>query len=470
MKKRIFIIGSIVLTIVALVGCFTSVIFKFSLVGDKKIELSYKDKYTEKGAKAKILFYDLSKNIKINSNLKVNEVGKYKVRYRVNLGFVPFERVREVNVVDNIKPIITLNGEASVKVCPNVKYKEDGFNAIDEYDGDLTGKVKIIESDTSIKYKVTDSSGNTAIEERAIDRKDEDKPEIKLNSGNAIYLKKGTEYKEYGFTAYDGCDGDLTNQVTISGKVDINTVGTYKLTYKVKDSSGNTAEVIRKVVVNEDTTTNAKGIPGVIYLTFDDGPSNSGSTAKILNVLKESGVRATFFVTRSGSDDLIRRINNEGHTLALHTYTHDYKQIYSSTDAFFNDLSKIQERIRNLTGKTVNITRFPGGSNNTVSNRYNKGIMSVLREEVKARGFTYFDWNVDSNDAGACAKSSVADKKTCVYNHVTKSLSKSRPNVVLMHDIKGYTADAIRDIINYGKERGYVFLPIDDTTAQVKFK
>lgn len=470
MKNKLFIIGGIVLSVIVLTICTGLLLFKFSLNGSKKIEISYNDKYVEQGASAKILFHDLTKKIKIDGNVNSSKVGNYKVNYKVNLGFIPLKKVRNVSVVDNVKPSITLIGDNSIKICPNTKYKEEGYSATDEYDGDLTDKVQIIKSSESLKYKVSDSSGNSAVVERNIIKEDLDKPQIKLNSGQAIYLKKGTSYKEYGFVASDNCDGDLTNQVTISGKVDANTVGIYKIKYQVKDSSGNKTEVIRKVVVNEDITTSNQGIPGVVYLTFDDGPSNSGSTEKILNVLKNQSVHATFFVTKGGNDDLIRRMNNEGHTVALHTYTHEYKDIYSSIDSYFDDLTKIQNRVKNITGKTVNITRFPGGSNNTISNRYSKDIMKTLREEAVQRGFIYYDWNVDSNDAGTCAKKSVTDKKTCVYNNVINNLSKSRPNMVLMHDIKDYTANAIEDIIKYGKEKGYVFLPIDDTTTQIKFK
>lgn len=470
MKNRIVIISLIVLVIFTLIISLSFSLFSFTLIGDKKIEISYNDKYIEKGGKAKILFYDLSDRIKVNSNLDTTKVGKYKIDYTISLVGVPFSLTREINVVDKQKPILKLVGDSTVKICPNSKYKDEGFSATDEYDGNLTDKVKVIESDTSIKYKVSDTSSNTVVIERNIVKEDTGKPKIKLNSGETIYLKKDTEYKEYGFTANDNCDGDITSQVTISGKVDTSVIGTYKIKYQVEDSSGNVVEVIRKVIVNEDTTTKDKGIPGVIYLTFDDGPSNSGSTAKILDILKVNDVQATFFVTKSGSDDLIRRINNEGHTVALHTHTHDYKNIYASVDNYFNDLTKIQNRIKDLTGKTVTITRFPGGSNNTISNKYNNGIMKILREEVTSRGFVYFDWNVDSNDAGTCAKKKVTDKSKCVYDNVTKSLSKTRTNMVLMHDIKDYTAEAIESIIKYGKENGYIFLKIDDTTTQVKFK
>jgi len=470
MKNKVIIISSIAVTLIGIVVCLGFMFFEFKLIGNKKMELSYKEKYVELGASAKVFSYDLSKNIKIDSNLDNSKVGKYDINYYIELGFIPFTLTRKVSIVDSYKPVLTLIGENEVKICPNAKYEEEGYSAIDEYDGDITSKVEVIDNESSIKYKVSDSSNNSVVVERNIIREDLDKPTIKLNSGSAIYLKKGNTYKERGFVASDNCDGDLTNNVTVSGVVDVNTIGTYTITYSVKDSSGNTTTVKRKVVVNEDTTSSDKGIPGVIYLTFDDGPTNGGSTAKILDVLRDNGVQATFFVTRSGSDDLIRRMNNEGHTVALHTYTHEYKDIYSSVDNFFSDLTKIQNRVRNITGKTVTITRFPGGSNNTVSNKYNKGIMKILREEVGVRGFKYYDWNVDSNDAGTCAKSSVKDKKTCVYNNVVNNLSKSRPNMVLMHDIKSYTAEAIDNIIKYGKDKGYVFLPIDDTTTQVKFK
>ena len=109
------------------------------------------------------------------------------------------------------------------------------------------------------------------------------------------------------------------------------------------------------------------------------------------------------------------------------------------------------------------IIRFPGGSNNTVSNKYSPGIMSTLKQQVLEKGFTYFDWNISSGDAGGCTTSS------CVYNTVVKSLSKSRPNMVLMHYIKMFTADAIRDIIRYGKANGYTFATITLDTKPIHF-
>lgn len=192
----------------------------------------------------------------------------------------------------------------------------------------------------------------------------------------------------------------------------------------------------------------------VIYLTFDDGPGPY--TAKLLDILKKYDVKATFFVTGAGDDALIAREYNEGHTVGLHTYTHDYAYVYSSLDNFFTDLYEIQTRVKNITGQTSTLTRFPGGSSNLISARYDGGIgiMSRLSEELPARGFTYFDWNISSGDAGGATTSSE------VYQNVINALSPNY-SVVLQHDIKDFSVDAVEDIIKYGKANGYTFKKLD---------
>lgn len=126
--------------------------------------------------------------------------------------------------------------------------------------------------------------------------------------------------------------------------------------------------------------------------------------------------------------------------------------------------------MKRVTGQETKLIRFPGGSSNTVSRHYNQGIMTRLTSEVLERGYRYYDWNVDASDAWQCAKSNVGNKRDCVYNNVTRNLSKSHANVVLMHDVKQHTADALRDIIHYAKENGYSFELIDTGTKMVRFK
>ena len=127
-----------------------------------------------------------------------------------------------------------------------------------------------------------------------------------------------------------------------------------------------------------------------------------------------------------------------------------------------NNITKLQEKIKNSTGYNATITRFPGGSSNTVS-RYNPGIMTTLCEEVVSRGYRYFDWNISSGDAGG-AKTSQE-----VYNNVINGLSKNRANVVLMNDFRGNTKtlNALADIIDYGLANGYTFKCITESTPAV---
>lgn len=194
---------------------------------------------------------------------------------------------------------------------------------------------------------------------------------------------------------------------------------------------------------------------GTIYLTFDDGPG--AHTARLLDILKKYNVKATFFVTGTGDDALIAREYNEGHAIGLHTFSHNYAYVYSSVDNFFADLYKVQTRVKNITGYTSFLMRFPGGSSNTVSARYDgkTRIMTKLMREVGKRGFTYFDWNITSGDAGGTTDSAT------VYNNVIQRVKEGGSSVVLQHDIKGFSIDAVENIIKWGLKNGYTFKKLD---------
>ena len=274
---------------------------------------------------------------------------------------------------------------------------------------------------------------------------DKTAPEIKLNGDEMIRLKLGEEYKELGATAIDDCD---EVELSINGKVDINTTGQYFIVYSSSDKSHNSTSISRIVNV-------APEYHGTIYLTFDDGPGIY--TDDLLDILAMYNVKATFFVTGAGDDSTILREFKEGHALALHTISHNYSYIYSSVDNFFEDLYAVQDRIKGITGFTTYLMRFPGGSSNTVSMRYDGGsrIMSTLVSEVENRGFTYFDWNVTSGDAGGA---STAEE---VGDNVIDRLVEYGESVVLQHDVKGFSVDAVERIIQYGLANGYEFKKLD---------
>ena len=200
-----------------------------------------------------------------------------------------------------------------------------------------------------------------------------------------------------------------------------------------------------------------------VYLTFDDGP-NSYTTPKILKILKKNNVKATFFELRPASYDykLTKRVIDEGHTLALHGFKHKYYEIYKSEKVYKGNLDKLRNLFFKKFGVWCTVSRFPGGSSNTVS-RYNKGIMTRLTKKLDGWGYHYFDWNVDSEDAGG------ARNPQQTFHNVTSELCKGRGNVVLMHDFYGNdkTINALDKMIKYGKKHGYVFLPITASTDAV---
>ena len=438
---------------------------KLKLKGSNEIILKYPDKYTEPGYESKIIGADVTEDVAVIGKVNYNRPGTYTITY-ISRNFIFETKVtRTVTIIDDESPEIKLNGSVETLVCPNKEYKEEGFEITDNFDKDLKDKVEITEREDEIIYMIEDSSGNKTKKIRKLIYADEAKPKIELKGFPKTYLWLNSKYKEAGFSANDNCDGDISDKVKVEGKVDTSSPGTYKLTYKVSDKAGNETSVIREVIVqNQKISTSGCGIAGAIYLTFDDGP-NEGTTNQILNILKEEGVKATFFVTNKGPDYLIKREFDEGHTVGLHTASHNYAALYASKEAYFNDLNSVSSRVKRITGYESKFIRFPGGSSNTVSKKYQKGLMTTLTNEVVKKGYKYYDWNISSEDAGKCAS---IRTKECVYQNTVNQLSKNKCNMVLMHDIKSHTANALRDIIKYGKDNGYVFMQINDSTPMVK--
>ena len=416
---------------------------------------------------------DISDKVQVIENIKKDTLGTYEIEYRVPYLNTYITQKQQVKVVDTTPPVLIL-AEEQENLSYQEEYKEKGATAQDNYDGDITDRIKIekkekTKTEWEMIYQVTDSSGNTTQKIKQIHIIDDVKPELVLKGNSSVFLSLGDTYEEKGATAIDEIDGDLTKQIEIIGEVNTQKEGDYSITYQVKDTSGNTAKAIRNVnVMNRnkpasDTGTQNNGKAGTIYLTFDDGPSHQ-ITPHILDVLKQKGVKATFFIVNydTNKEYLVKRIVQEGHTIAIHGYSHDYSQIYQSEDAYMQNLSKLRQKIKQSTGTDTTITRFPGGSSNMVS-KFNPGIMTRLTRLVVGSGYTYFDWNVSSGDAGG------ANSKEEIYHNVTTALKKSRANVVLMHDLNGkqYTLEALPDIIDYGFQNGYSFQKITKQTPMI---
>ena len=392
-------------------------------------------------------------------SIDLMHTGIYTIKVKAGYLSAASEETFEIHVKDSVAPVITLKEDAEHFTLPNEEYAEDGFTAYDNYDGDITSKVtKVVTKDT-VFYDVEDSAGNIAHAERIIRYNDPEAPSIKLKGKKTVKIEQYAKYQDKGATAYDNVDGNLTGSIVVSSNVNTDEIGEYKVVYKVTDAYGNTAKKKRKVIVTERSH-----IPNceleeqgkIVYLTFDDGPG--AYTSKLLDVLDRYNVKATFFVVNTGRPDLIKREYESGHTVAVHSYTHEYK-IYSSMETYYEDFKKAQDMIFEITGSRPNIVRFPGGSSNTISARYCKGIMSQLVEDFEKKGIYYFDWNVTSGDAES--KPITSEQ---LYRNVINGISRNNVSVVLQHDIKGFSVDAVEDIIIWGLENGYTFLPLDETS------
>lgn len=428
------------------------------------IEVNYNENFIYPKVKAKILNIDLTNKVIKSDNINTSIIGEYNLKYTLKYLIYKKEVNINVKVIDKENPTITLNGNNPSNACSVQTYIEEGYTAYDNYDKDITNKVTVTNDEKNIIYSVKDSSNNETIVKREIISSDKEAPTIKLNGNANNFIQINGTFNDSGVTVTDNCDTKITKIEKI-GKVDTSKTGSYELIYRATDSSGNTAKMSRFVYVYDPTNLNQNS-KGVIYLTFDDGPSSH--TSHILDVLKKYGIKATFFVTMSGKDSIIKREYNEGHTVALHTASHVYKTVYSTVDGYFEDLNKVQNRVYKLTGEKSTIVRFPGGSSNTVSRSYKKGIMTTLTKEVLNRGYHYFDWNVSVEDAGGCTKKKTkALKGECVFNNFKKRISKNKSNVVLMHDIKSFTSEKLENMIQYALSQGYTFDKITMETKQV---
>ena len=477
-------------------------------------------------------------------NIDLNKLGTYEVTYSAKYARIELSESRTYIVQDTLPPTIELVSDPDHFTSPIAQYEEEGFSAIDNYDGDITSQVISEEHDGLVTYTVTDTSGNVATVDRVIVYKDvvapiitltegesinfsigndftdpgftasddvdgditskvsvegtvnghaagtyklvyqvKDSyenvckvertvkvgdftaPKITLNGGNDAYVLVGSSYSDPGYSAKDNIDGDVSSKVSVSGSVDTNTMGRYEITYTVTDAAGNTATATRSVLVYQKQAVANTVNPGnkVVYLTFDDGPGRY--TARLLEILDKYGVKATFFVTNQfpSYQHLIGEAHRRGHTVALHTASHNYANIYSSEQAYYKDLEAIHNICVAQTGVTPTIVRFPGGTNNTTSKKYCSGIMTTLSQTLSYHGYLYSDWNVDSRDAGG------ASTAEAVASNVIAGIKQKNTANVLMHDIKGYSVEAVDKIIFWGLENGYTFLPMSDSSPMPHF-
>lgn len=473
-KSRIWmlcgVIFAVALASVIAVACLNRFSLELTLEGDREITAQVGLPFEDPGVHAEfggtvLLRKPVSVEVQKSGAVDTADFGTYTITYTAEyvlhylVGQKTFRQSesRTVHVVDTKAPEITLVSAPEYYTLPGHAYAEEGFSATDNRDGDITHLVEREEQDGVVHYKVADRCGNVAEITRKIVYDDPVAPELTLVGSENMQILAGNGFFDPGWKAVDNCDGDITAKVQVTGWVDHETPGTYTLEYTAKDDHNNIATATRRVQVLEKEEQFA-GVfpvaqPGVklIYLTFDDGPNVY--TERLLNVLDRYGVKATFFVVDSNYLHLLPRMAESGHTVAIHSKTHNYYQIYASEEAYFEDLQQMRQIIEDYTGTQPMLVRFPGGSSNSVSG-FNKGIMTRLTAMLRQQGYRYFDWSVDSGDVSSAQ---TADQ---VFQNVVNQVSGRSVSVVLQHDIMGHSVDAVERIIRWGLANGYTFLPL----------
>lgn len=457
-KKAILLVG--ILCIVTVVF-FIFKMFNKPLIAFKKnpVEVEINESIDPTSYIEEIHGKYKSSDVKIDaSQVDTKKLGEYTIQYALN----DKKYDLTVKVVDTHAPTFKVkNLDIDVGMKVDVKDVVSDIKdatktkAYFKKDYDFTKEGK-----QNVTVVVEDEGGNKTEKEIEVNIfKDTEKPELTGLHDLTVKVNGDVDYLS-GLTAKD--NRDPSPKITVdSSDVDLKKTGTYTVKYTVKDRSGNADTFTRNVKVLKKVVT--KAVPSseekIVYLTFDDGPSEN--TKKIIDILDKYDAKATFFVTGNNKkcNKYIKEAYEKGHTIGLHTYSHDYKEVYSSMDAYFDDLNKIGQMVKEQIGFVPKYIRFPGGSSNTKSASYCKGLMTTLVSEVQNRGYQYYDWNADSTDAAGNNR-----PVSVIVKNATQSKAKNIN--LLMHDTaaKSTTVEALPKIIEHYQKLGYTFKGIDDTS------
>lgn len=435
---------------------------RFYMNGAQEMTVEYGREFDDPGTRAAsigALGGELPLKVACQGKVDTGHIGSYKLTYKVRYMSQDYTTERVVNVVDTTPPEIRLNHDSSYTPSWFEGYVEEGYTAFDAHDGDLTDKVTVEHDGLNLVYSVSDSAGNRAETVREIEYSAAI-PHLELNGAASVIINARPYYADPGVKAYDENGNDLSQYVKVESSLNSAVPGDYSVNYSITNVLGDSISAERHVTVSGQAVPEMVRPEKTIYLTFDDGPGPY--TGELLDVLDKYGAKATFFVTgnRPAYRDQITRAYNSGHSIGVHTYSHDYGNIYSSEEAFFNDFNATEEMIYELTGSYTQLCRFPGGSSNTVSS-FNHGIMTRLTEALNSMSYKYFDWNVTSGDAGETTRTET------VADNIISGCTGKNSAIVLQHDIKGFSVDAVEQVLNWGIENGYSFKALDLTSPDM---
>lgn len=401
----------------------------------------------------KSLWYGSKDDIAVEGKVDSSKTGDYPVTYTYKGRTYPFT----VTVADTKAPELKLK-DVATDTATVVKAEDfvDEVKDTSDYTLKISGGEDQKAGRTSVKISAVDSFGNETTKNATLTRKQDKTAPVLADFKDTKTMLQGDEFRADRFELTDDLDPNPA-LVTDTNAVNTDVPGDYPVTYTVTDRSGNQQQYTQTVTVESNPDYGKK----IAYLTFDDGPSEN--TLAVLDALDKYDAKATFFVTGVNPEyyHLMKDIVDRGHTIALHTFSHQYDEVYASEDAYFEDLQKISDLVEEETGIVADCLRFPGGSSNMVSSDYSKGIMSKLVNDVQEKGYQYFDWNADSTDA-----SGFGIPPATLTANATAPIEAGEEKVnILFHDANGKetTAEALPDILKAYSDAGYVFRGVTNT-------
>ena len=438
---------------------------RFYMTAGSEITVPYGKPYEEPGVRAVSVGRvtgesDQELPVRVSGEVDTGTMGDYELRYVTRSLLRSYSTTRTVHVADRTAPELTLLHREGYAPSWLDGYVEEGYLAVDDVDGDVSARVTVEKRGDSLFYTVSDTAGNRSETVREIPYSIGE-PKLRLLGGETLVIDTGFLFEDPGFTCRDARGNDLSALVSREGEVIPYQPGDYVLRYRIENALGERVEAKRTVTVKPLQNPDPIDPAGkLIYLTFDDGPGPY--TDRLLDILSQYNVKATFFVTGLYPDyaDCIGRAFREGHSIGVHSACHNYRRIYASEEAFFDDFSAVQDLIYTQTGQYTSLCRFPGGSSNTVS-RFNRGIMSRLTKSMEELGYHYYDWNVSSGDAGETTNTER------VFENIVNGCSNQRVSVVLQHDSKEFSVAAVERVIVWGLTNGYQFVPLDESSAEI---
>lgn len=395
---------------------------------------------------------DMNK-LHVENNVNNQKVGQYILKYKYENHSFDLK----VFIEDQTPPQFEVKNE-KILIHSELNPKELVTNIIDDsptkvyfnknykFDEQKTYRVEVVVED---KYH-NKAMKNTYV---LVEREDVDAPVLTGLYNMELLVGDDIDYYQ-DVKIYDNYDKKPKMTIDDSN-VCLDQIGKYKVYYNVQDASGNKMRYSRLVNVksrydNREALHDGKKI---CYLTFDDGPSSH--TKDVLRILKKYKIHATFFVTGTCPQyfSYIKEAHEQGHTIGLHSYSHDYEYIYTSQKNYLQDLRKIRDVVYKQTGIYTPYIRFPGGSSNMVSKRYNEGIMKGLTHKVIDLGYQYYDWNCVNGDGEGIKDCNGLKKKAL------SEIGEQEDIMFLMHDSElcENTIKVLPDIIEELMKRGFIF-------------